>query len=107
MRTVEILEAGGKWREASWSELHPGVVFRLFEDDGTPVDDGEVCRVVEEVRGPYRGETFRKLDGAPVEETEDNQVVMCESFELTYENLVIGHDHSAAHDSPYQLNRGK
>lgn len=87
MRIVEILEEGA-WREASWSELHPGVVFRLFEDDGTPVDDGEVCRVVEEVRRPSpAGETFSKLDGSPVDGTEDNWVVVCESFEVAYESL--------------------
>lgn len=36
-RRCEILTDGLDWREITPADLAPGAVFRLFEEDGTPV----------------------------------------------------------------------
>lgn len=43
-RRAEILVAG-YWKEWPFGEMREGDVFRMFEQDGTPVDDGQICRV--------------------------------------------------------------
>ena len=41
-RKCEILRQG-QWRELPFYDLERGHVYRLFEEDGTAVDGGEVC----------------------------------------------------------------
>ena len=36
-RRCEVFTEGREWREIARSDLAPGMVFRLFEEDGAPV----------------------------------------------------------------------
>ena len=38
----ETLQVAGHWEQIPFTSLEKGHIFRLFEDDGSPVDDGEV-----------------------------------------------------------------
>lgn len=40
-RTAEVLVAG-HWQAIPFKDLKEGDIFRLFEEDGTAVDDGEI-----------------------------------------------------------------
>lgn len=48
-RRCEIL-VRGKWEQIHFKDMLPGDLFRLFEPDGTPVDDGEVSVAASAVR---------------------------------------------------------
>jgi hypothetical protein len=39
MRTIKTKTESG-WVDAEWSSLVSGTVFRIYEEDGTPVIDG-------------------------------------------------------------------
>jgi hypothetical protein len=41
-RRVEIL-VNGYWEPATWRDLEECTTFRLFEEDGTEVDHGQIC----------------------------------------------------------------
>ena len=40
-RKVEIRRGGNKWESRSFGEIRRGDVFKLFEPDGEPLQDGE------------------------------------------------------------------
>lgn len=41
-RKVEVISVG-QWLEIPFKELRVGDLFRMFEANGDPADDGEIC----------------------------------------------------------------
>jgi len=76
-RRCEVWSAGsGGWSEIAFAALEPDMVFRLFEDDGTPVieenaDTGDRVSKWRVVSAPHTNENGRLiLDREPIPETD-------------------------------------
>jgi len=53
-RTAEVL-VNGYWQNMTFQRIGKGDVFRLFEEDGSPVDHGQVCIAEEPARASKDG----------------------------------------------------
>jgi hypothetical protein len=54
LRKVEVL-VDGYWEGCDFPDLEDGDTFRMFEPDGEPVDNGQICYV--------EGDVYETTDG--------------------------------------------
>lgn len=79
-RQCEVLTGQG-WRVRAFETLEPGMAFRLFEADGTPVKDADGTWRWRALGPPGRDEAGRPtIDAEPVPETEAERAVRTEGM---------------------------
>lgn len=69
-RRCEVRTPDGGWREIAGADLEPGMVYRLFEPDGSPVVDAETGATRFRALTAARDDPNGEVEAEPLPESE-------------------------------------
>ena len=79
-RRCEILTDQGAWRPWSFDALAPDMIFRLFEENGTPITEDEGRVRSWRVSAPLERNEDGALKTEPIPETDVEQMVRTQGW---------------------------